>query len=533
MADKVILEAEIKSNVGEVAKGIDEATKSTKNLAKQTEKVDKATDKAKGGFKGMGTAIKGMGTALKAAGIGLALALIAKLMEVFGKNQKVVDFFNTSMTALSIAFNDLFRFVENNIGAITGYFKDIFENPKDSLEDFANAIKDNLIERFQSMLDMIGHLGKAIGHLFKGEFAEAKEEAVNAGKEMVDVWTGVDDSVDKVAKTVKTATKAVIDYTKSTVDQATAITETTKAAEKSAVIFAKLNAEFLRDAELQRQIRDDETKTFAERIKANEDLSKVLEDQQKLQREQLDVQEKAAQLQFNNNKSDENWIALQEAKVAKLELEETITGQLSEQKTNQVALEKELLETQNEVRAEGLSGMERELAELETSYKLKLEMARKSGEDTTAIDKQFAKQKSDIIREQVNTQLEAFSGLAGALGALAGESKELAIAEAIISTFVGANKAFAQGGVAGFVTGAAVIASGLANVQKIMSTDVGGGGGGGSAGAAPQTPAPQMMSGAFTLGGGIEPEPARAYVVSDDITNNQNKLAIIRRRATI
>ena len=42
-----------------------------------------------------------------------------------------------------------------------------------------------------------------------------------------------------------------------------------------------------------------------------------------------------------------------------------------------------------------------------------------------------------------------------------------------------------------------------------------------------------MMSGAFTLGGGEEVEPARAYVVSDDITNNQNKLAIIRRRATI
>ena len=42
-----------------------------------------------------------------------------------------------------------------------------------------------------------------------------------------------------------------------------------------------------------------------------------------------------------------------------------------------------------------------------------------------------------------------------------------------------------------------------------------------------------MMSGAFELGGGQEPEPARAYVVSDDITNNQDKLAIIRRRATI
>ena len=46
-------------------------------------------------------------------------------------------------------------------------------------------------------------------------------------------------------------------------------------------------------------------------------------------------------------------------------------------------------------------------------------------------------------------------------------------------------------------------------------------------------PSPEMMSGAFTLSGGQAVEPARAYVVSDDITKNQNALAIIRRRATI
>ena len=41
------------------------------------------------------------------------------------------------------------------------------------------------------------------------------------------------------------------------------------------------------------------------------------------------------------------------------------------------------------------------------------------------------------------------------------------------------------------------------------------------------------MSGAFTLSGSQAVEPTRAYVVSDDITDSQNALAIIRRRATI
>jgi hypothetical protein len=42
-----------------------------------------------------------------------------------------------------------------------------------------------------------------------------------------------------------------------------------------------------------------------------------------------------------------------------------------------------------------------------------------------------------------------------------------------------------------------------------------------------------LMSGAFELTGGTEPQPIQAYVVSDEITDSQNGLEIIRRRATI
>jgi len=293
-----------------------------------------------------------------------------------------------------------------------------------------------------------------------------------------------------------------------------------------------LNAQFLKDAELQRQIRDDETKTFEERIEANNKLNDILQEQQELQREQVQIGITAAQQQYDINASEENYIALQESKVAMLELEETITGQLSEQKTNQVGLEKELLETQNEVRAEGLNGLERELEELQTAYDLKLEMARKSGMGTTAITKQYEKQKTDLVKANMNEQLEAFSGLAGALSALAGDNKALAVASAVIDTYVGANKAFAQGGTLGFVTGAAVIAAGLNNVKTILATDVPSSGGGGG-GSAPSTPAPQMMSGAFDISGGVAPEATKAYVVTDEMSNSQNQLANIRRRATI
>jgi len=510
MAD-VEISAEINSNIGEVAKD-------TKKLTTESEKAQK-------GVGGIGKAFKGMGTAIKAAGIGLVVALLAKLMEVFSKNQKVLDVFNTAMTALSIAFNDLFGFISNNIGTVVGYFKALFEDPSVKIKELGTAIKDGLVVRFNEFLEVLGLVGKAFGQLIDGEFSKAFGTIKEAGKQVVDVYTGVDDSFEKVTETIK-------GYVTETLKQADAITQTAKAADRAAVQFAMLNAQFLKDAELQRQIRDDETKTFEERIEANNKLNDILGEQQKLQREQIQIGITAAQQQFDINASEENFIALQESKVAMLELEEAITGQLSEQKTNQVSLEKELLETQKEVRAEGLSGLERELQELQDAYDLKLEMARKSGMDTTAITKQFEKQKTEVVQANVNEQLEAFSGLAGALSSLAGDNKALAVASAVIDTYVGANKAFAQGGTLGFVSGAAVIAAGLNNVRTILSTDVPGGGGGGG-GSAPSAPAPQMMSGAFDISGGVAPEPVQAFVLTDEMTNSQNQLANIRRRATI
>jgi hypothetical protein len=354
--------------------------------------------------------------------------------------------------------------------------------------------------------------------------------AIDAGKE---IGNNIGDAISEVGAIYEKAAEGVSKISiKANYEQAKATTAATKAAKFAAAEFAKLNAEKLKEAELFRQIRDDETKTFAERIQANKDLKKSLEEQQKLQSDQIQKQITAAELAVQQNGNDENKLALMEAQNAQLELEETITGQLSEQKTNQVGLEKELLETQKEVRAEGLSGLERELQDLQDAYDLKLEMARKSGMDIKDIELQYSKDKKAIIVANVNDQIDAYAGLTNALIGLAGENKELAVASAIIDTFVGANKALSNAPPPlNYINMAAVIATGLANVSTIMSTDVGTGGGGGVS--APAPPAPQMMSGAFDISGGVAPEAMKAFVVTDEMSNSQNQLANIRRRATI
>jgi len=552
----------VKTNIDDAAKDAEKLGDNIEKAKDKTEGLEDATKKGAGGFKKMGMAVKGFGMALKAAGIGLIVALLAKLMDVFRQNQKVLDTFNTAMEVLSIAFNDLFGFIEKNIGNIVGWFKDIFENPQQSIKDFGTAIKENLIERFNSLLEVFGHLGTALKKLFERDFKGAIESVKDAGKESIDVFTGVDDSVDKITETVKDAAGAIAEYGKKTLDTAKSVIELRKAAEMAAVVNQGIIEQKDREAELQRQIRDDETKTFADRIKANEDLKVILEEQEKLMLANASAAIAYAQTQVDINDNDENKIALQEALNEQDAIKAQIAGFMSEQLTNQVGLEKELLEAKNEVLAGGLAGIELELAELERAYELKLEMAEKAGVSSVAITKQYQKQQADIrIREEkrvakeiedldkavsnakVNLTKQSF----GVLGALAGENvaagKAIAVAETIFNTQQGIMAAMGATSVADkllpfpvrLANAIGVGIMGAAAVAKIASTNPSGGGGGGGSmsSATPSTPTTTVASGAFTLEGGEAPEPTRAYVVSDDITDSQDALANIRRRATI
>jgi len=126
--------------------------------------------------------------------------------------------------------------------------------------------------------------------------------------------------------------------------------------------------------------------------------------------------------------------------------------------------------------------------------------------------------------------------------AIAGEndkaSKAIAVAQTIYNTQQAIKNAMANVP-APFNVVQAVAAGvmGAASINTILSTSPGSSSGGAGASSTPNIataqPSPQMMSGAFELSNTAAPEPMQAYVVSDDITNNQDKLAAIRRRATI
>ena len=159
---------------------------------------------------------------------------------------------------------------------------------------------------------------------------------------------------------------------------------------------------------------------------------------------------------------------------------------------------------------------------------------------------ELADEKIAIAKAVEKAKLDLVKTGFGVANALAGEnvalSKGVAMAQTVYQTQQAIMAAMGATSVADKLLpyplrlanaiGAGVM--GAAALAKIASTSpTGAGASTGTPTASAQSPAPEMMSGAFTLSGGQEVEPTRAYVVSDDITNNQNKLAIIRRRATI
>ena len=188
-----------------------------------------------------------------------------------------------------------------------------------------------------------------------------------------------------------------------------------------------------------------------------------------------------------------------------------------------------------------MSAREQELESLTQEYNLKIELARKAGADEVAITKKFEADKKLLRQNSVNDQLSAASQLAGALGALAGESKELAVASAIIDTYVGANKAFAQGGALGFISAAAVIAGGLANVRNIMQTEVKGSGGGASASIPSASPIGNAIGQAIPVNAnlndlvnqGNDAPPVQAYVISQEVTDSQEADLYIKTQTVL
>ena len=485
--------------------GIDEVGK----LKKEVQDTDKAAQDSKGGFMAMKGGISAVSLAFKAMGIGLIISAFVKLRDMLLDNQVVLDKVNIATETINAVFKKVISSAIELGEKLTSAFKD----PVQAIKELWIALKENIVDRVEGLIDTFGALGKVIRGVFKADLDLIKEAAAEARDGLVQLATGLTpDEVKTLGTTISTVAKEIKNAANESSEYAKNLVRLRNEVKLAEANQRRLQLTYQKDAEVQRQIRDNVNLTFEERIEANNKLGKILEEQFEKEKALAEKKIALAEMELSLDKDNiDLQVQLINAQTDLADLEERITGQKSEQLVNLTALQNEYTQSIDETAAANAAANKKDL------------------EDT----KKLQEEKQRIIR--------------GALGAIAGlvdkeskKGKQVAKALAIIDTFAAANKALAQGGILGGIAAAGIIAQGIANVKAITDQKLPGGDDGG--GGTPSVPAADL--GAGGIGGLIPnmesvelpdgaPQPVQAYVVENDISDAQALQEELEIQATL
>tara|TARA_R110002096_G_scaffold102861_1_gene227023 strand:- start:213 stop:1838 length:1626 start_codon:yes stop_codon:yes gene_type:complete len=539
---KTVIEAEVKTNVGEVAKDMSFMGVSLNGL--------------KAGFAKMAMVAKSSFATVKAGiistGIGALVIAVISLFTYFTKTKRGAEMLERAMAGLGAVMN----VVTDLFSAAGEILVKAFEDPQQAIKDLWEAIKTNLINRIEGMIDSFGALGKVIKSALSLDWEGMKEGAADFGESMVQTATGVDDLVGKMAKGFNDLGKEIENDTKAAM-KLKGLIQQLRDEERE---FSKVRAQTRQDIQKARLDALDESKTAEERLaalqKANELELKTTQDVLEMQKRKIKIQNETMDLSENMAEDLDELAALEvgliDLQTQSFQTQKRLATEM-ETLTNEIkAAEKAAAkEISDKIKADEKArivsqkldlqaftdwNLTRIKDETDEEFKIRIEATKKTAAAQKIIDTKAAADKKALDKLVVDTKLETEKMGFAAAKSIGGENaaiqQGIAVAETIYNTQQAMMKAMTLAPPYGQIQAALTGVMGAKAIQTILSTSPSSGSVGGGA-VATATPDAQMMSGSFSLGQGQEVQPMQAYVVSDDITNNQNKLAIIRRRATI
>ena len=480
--------SEVVEDIKDVKEEIKEASEEQTIFSKATDKLKDAFKSLKGGVKIVINSFKTLKGAIAATGIGLLVIALGSLVAFFTKTQKGVDLLDQAMAGLGAAVDVIIDRMSDFGESIMKFFSGDFSGAVEGMTKTFSGLGDEIVKDVKAAVE----LEKTLQSLVDIE----REFSVQKAKNNVIIREAEALAADQNASLETRVTK---------LKEAMALIEQQALEEER---IAKLNLDTIlaqnkigksKNEDLQKEA-DAEIALINIRAEAA-DRRKALIGQLQSLNGQLQIQEQEAAFEKVKNEEMTNAIILQNSK------------------------------TLNQLKVED---------EENTSLKL-IDTRQKTNDALLASEKELSKDEQLLRKSNTESQLQAGAQLAGALSSLAGDNKELAVASAIIDTYVGANKAFAQGGVAGFITGAAVIAAGLANVRNIMQTEVKGSGGGASASIPNASPIGNTIGQAIPVNAnlndlvnqGNDTPPVQAYVISQEVTDSQEADLYIKTQTVL
>jgi len=568
----IIIDVKTEAGRAELQKlqsGVKGVKEETKEASGEMVSFGGTTDKLTGGAISKFTALKStlVGTvrqlglvrlAVIGTGIGLLVLAVASLKAAFTSSEEGQNKFTKIMGVIGAITGNLITLL-SDLGM---KLISVFENPKQALKDFGNLIKENIVNRFEGLIELIPQLGKAINLLFRGQFSEAGKVAVNAvGK----VALGVEDVTGKIIAATQ-AVKGFIDENIREANIAASIADKRAKADKGERDLLIQRAEANRRiAELREKAADKLAVGVEERIKALIEAGKIEEGitLKEIANSKLRLQAKIAENALANSTKED---LLEEAQL-RATLIDLETARLTKQKSitaEVTGARREALAEQKALEAEAAE-IEKVKEETRTSKiaaekELKIKVAKEELDAATILANELAALELKKVQDKENA-LNAIIGLVGqetALGKAAFLAKQImniqeTIAEAkktiVFSSLASARTSVATaegvaqtakvgfpqniplligyaaqaigiiGGVKSAISSAKSVASGLGGSGRVASIQ------------APSTPAATApsfnivgQSGTNQLAesiGSQEKKPLKAYVVSADVTTAQ------------
>jgi hypothetical protein len=568
MADKTkkIIEIEVDAKTGKVtvlAEKIEDVGKKTKETKNQANELGGALDKATGGaiskFKGLASTISGVTKsfgslkgAIIATGLGALLLVITSIAAAFNSSEEGQNKYAKIMGIIGVVTGNLVDLLadlgEKLISA--------FENPQESLESFGKLIKENLVNRFNGLLELLPQLGNAINLLFEGKFSEAGKVAVNA---VAKVSLGVENITDKI--------EGAIDATKRFIDEQL---EEGATAAKVADMRAKAD-KIERKLIVERSIA--ESKIAQLRLKSRqedefgaEERMAALIEAQRLEDELLDKETQYLELRKNAQILENTFSRTNKENLTKeAQAIAAVNNQVAARANTARQLQRELNAIAGQIEMEEKS---RQAAKIKAAQEIRDIMAQFDAEDAAA-EKERIKQKEiddkaaadraialaqreSAAKQQIQTSLFAGARLLAERFGKQSEKqakqafqiqKALGIAETLFNTGKAVTAALTAGGnpiklATGlqFLEAAAVASIGAIQVATIAGTQFSASGGNSSGGGMPSISAPTATaqapqfntvgtSGFNQLSDSIAVQnqrPVQAYVVANDVSSAQS-----------
>jgi len=472
-------------------------------------------------------------------GIGALLIAFGSLMTYFTSTKRGADELAVVFAKVGAAVD----VIKDRISQFGGIIKNFFTG-KTSLKEAISETKEafsGMGEEIKKEVEIMGELEKATQKLrdtemqFAIQKAETRKEIEKARLAAEDESLSAQERLDNLKKALELeeqttqrelelAAERVRVQQEAMAQSENLVEDEQKLADLKVALIEKQTASMKMRRRVMTEVNAFENEIAAEKKARDEEEQAKLDEKAAKEEEEAEkaAEKRAEEAELLQELRDENFLALIEDETRRAEAE---------------------LDIQQRKEMESIAGMENFAA-------LKEEIDKKYARAKAKINQQETKDEELTTRQKIGLASDAFGQLSDIMGKESKAGKAAAIAQATIQTYLGATQAFTSmssipvvGPVLGGIAAAAAIVAGFKNIQAIRS----------ESNSPPDQTTPDlsassveaantveaapteaiMGSGAFTLGGGEEPDPIKAFVVTDEMSNSQEQLGEIRRNSTI